>query len=156
LWGYRGRAAHGHAGGVPGYTSSYVRFDADDLATFVLSNRRGFDSAGLAEPIAALLDLPTPRHTAVALGDDALGRMVGSYRSVIGDTLEIALRDGALRASGEVSGELIPTSETTCVSASDPDRELGFTDAGPDGFERVTGAVPFYWFELTRRSGGAG
>ena len=157
LWGYRGRAAHGHAGGVPGYTSSYVRFDAEDLATIVLSNQHVFDSAGLAEPIAALLlDLPTPRHTLVALGADALGRMVGSYRSVHGDTLEITLRDGALRASGELNAELIPISESACVSASDPDRELRFADAGPDGFERVTGVVPFYWFELTRTSGRAG
>ncbi|HEX5571963.1 MAG TPA: hypothetical protein VFX31_11270, partial [Ktedonobacterales bacterium] len=113
--------------------------------------------AGLAEPIAALLlDLPTPRHTLVALGADALGRMVGSYRSVHGDTLEITLRDGALRASGELNAELIPISESACVSASDPDRELRFADAGPDGFERVTGVVPFYWFELTRTSGRAG
>ncbi len=151
LWGYRGRAAHGHAGGVPGYTSSYVRFDAEDLAIIVLANRNLFDCAGLAEPIAALLlDLPTPRHVAAALPERARARMAGAYRSVIGDTLDITLRDGALRASGELTAELIPTSETTCVCAADPDRELHFADEGPEGFERVTAHVPFYWFEVMR------
>ncbi|MGH2502438.1 MAG: serine hydrolase domain-containing protein [Ktedonobacterales bacterium] len=151
LWGYRGRAAHGHAGGVPGYTSSYVRFDHEDLAIIVLANRNLFDCAGLAEPIAALLlDLPTPRHVAVALPERALARMAGAYRSVIGDTLDITLRDGALRASGELTADLIPTSETTCVCADDPDRTLHFADAEPEGFERVTAQVPFYWFEVTR------
>lgn len=151
LWGYRGRRAHGHAGGVPGYTSSYVRFDADDLAIIVLSNRALFDSAGLAEPIAALLlDLPAPRHTPIALPADALARMVGAYRSAIGDALDLTLRDGALRASGELTADLLPTSETTCVCAHDPDREIHFADEGPAGFERVTVQVPFYWFEVLR------
>ena len=151
LWGYRGRAAHGHAGGVPSYTSSYVRFDDEDLAIITLANRVLFDCAGLAEPIAALLlDLPAPRHTAVALSERALARMAGVYRDAIGDTLDITLRDGALRASGELTADLIPTSETTCVCAADPDRELHFADEGPAGFERVTAHVPFYWFEVTR------
>jgi CubicO group peptidase (beta-lactamase class C family) len=151
LWGYRGRAAHGHAGGVPGYTSSYVRFDDDDLAIVTLANRNLFDCAGLAEPIAVLLlDLPTTRHVAVALSERALTRMAGAYRSVIGDALDITLRDGALRASGELTADLIPTSETTCVCADDPDRELHFADAGLEGFERVTAHVPFYWFEVMR------
>jgi CubicO group peptidase (beta-lactamase class C family) len=151
LWGYRGRAAHGHAGGVPGYTSSYVRFDAEDLAIIVLANRNLFDCAGLAEPIAALLlDLPTLRHVAVALPGRALARMAGAYCNAIGDTLDITLRDGALRASGELTADLIPTSETTCVCADDPDRALHFADAGPEGFERVTAHVPFYWFEVMR------
>lgn len=151
LWGYRGRAAHGHAGGVPGYTSSYVRFDDEDLAIITQSNRGLFDCAGLAEPIAALLlDLPTPRHSAVALPERALARMAGAYRNAIGDTLDITLREGALRASGELTADLIPTSETTCVCADDPDRQLHFADEGPAGFERVTAHVPFYWFEVMR------
>ena len=151
LWGYRGRSAHGHAGGVPAYTSSYVRFDADDLAIIVLANRFLFDSAGLAEPIAALLlDLPTSRHTPVALPNDALARMAGVYRSAIGDALDITLRDGTLRASGELNADLIPTSETTCVCANDSDREVRFDDEGPDGFEHVTAQVPFHWFEVMR------
>jgi CubicO group peptidase (beta-lactamase class C family) len=151
LWGYRGRSAHGHAGGVPGYTSSYVRFDAEDLAIVVLSNRALFDCAGLAGPIAALLlDLPTRRHTPIALPERALARMAGAYRSAIGDALDITLRDGALRASGELTADLLPTSETTCVCAHDPDREVHFADEGPAGFERVTVQVPFYWFEVLR------
>lgn len=151
LWGYRGRRAFGHAGGTPGYTAFHGRFPDDDLSIIVLSNRNGYDSAGLAEPIAALLlDLPTPRHTPVTLAPSALERMTGRYASAIGDTLDITLRDGVLHVSGEMDCDLTPLSETRCVSVADPDREVHFEGLGQEGFERVTVVVPFYWFSVTR------
>jgi CubicO group peptidase (beta-lactamase class C family) len=155
LWGYRGRRAIGHAGGVPGYTAFHGRFPDDDLSIIVLSNWRLFDSAGLAEPIAALLlDLPTPQHTPSALAPSALERMTGTYENAIRDVLDITLSDGMLHVSGELTCDLIPLSATTFVSATDPDRQVHFADDGPDGFERVTVVVPFYWYEVTRRRGG--
>lgn len=151
LRGYRGRRVVGHAGGVPGYSSFYGRFPDDDLSIIVLSNRALFNAAGLAEPIAALLlDLPTPHREPVTLPAEALGRMTGRYTSVIGDAMEITLRDGALHASGELTCDLIPLSATSFVCANDPDKQVHFADEGPDGFERVTVTVPFYWFEVLR------
>lgn len=153
-WGlrdYRGRRVISHAGGVPGYSSFYGRFPDDDLSIIVLSNRALFNAAGLAEPIAALLlDLPTPQHQPVALPAETLDRMTGHYTSVIGDALEIARHDGGLRASGELTCDLIPLSATRFVSASDPDTQVHFADEGPDGFGRVTVTMPFYWFEVLR------
>ncbi len=155
LWGYRGRRAIGHSGGVPGYTAFHGRFPDDDLSIIVLSNRRLFDSAGLAEPIAALLlDLPTPQHAPITLEPSALERMTGTYENAVRDVLNITLSDGALHVSGELTSDLIPLSATTCVLANDPDRQIHFADEGPDGFGRITVVVPFYWYEMTRRHGG--
>ncbi len=154
LRGYRGRRVIGHAGGVPGYSSFYGRFPDDDLSIIVLSNRGGFNAAGLAEPIAALLlDLPTPLYEPMTLPAEALDRMAGQYTSVNGATLEITRHDGALHASGELVCDLIPVSATSFVSASDPDKQVHFADEGPEGFERVTVTVPFYWHEVLRARG---
>lgn len=47
-------------------------------------------------------------------------RFTGDYRNAIGDALDITLREGVLRASGELNADLIPTSEMTRVCASEP------------------------------------
>ncbi|HEY7974955.1 MAG TPA: serine hydrolase, partial [Ktedonobacterales bacterium] len=153
-WGlstYRGKCVIHHAGGVPGYSAFYGRFPDDDLSIIVLSNWNLFDAGGLAAPIAdLLLDLPTPQHSPIALEPGALARMTGAYTNLIGDALSITPGDGVLHVSGELSCDLIPLSATNCVSASHPDTQVHFANEGPDGFERATVTVPFYWYELTR------
>ena len=153
-WGlsrYRGRRAIHHAGGVPGYGAFYGRFPDDDLSLIVLANLGQFDAGGVAQAIAnLLLDLPTPRRAPVILSQRALERMAGVYENPIGEALDITLSNGALRVSGELSCDLIPLSETTCGSATDPDTELRFEDDGPEGFERLTVVAPFYWYTVMR------
>ena len=77
--------------------------------------------------------------------------MTGIYETPIGEALDITLRDGALHVSGELSCDLIALSDTTCGAANDADTELRFEADGPDGFERVTVNVPFYWYTVTRQ-----
>ena len=154
-WGlsrYRGRHVIHHAGGVPGYSAFYGRFPDDDLSLIVLSNLGQFNAGGVAQAIAdLLLDLPTPQRAPVALSRSALERMTGIYETPIGEALDITLRDGALHVSGELNCDLISLSNTTCGAANDADTELRFEADGPDGFERVTVVVPFYWYTVTRQ-----
>ncbi len=153
-WGlstYRGRRVIHHSGGVPGYTAFHGRFLNDDLSIIVLSNRRLYDSAGLAQPIAdVLLNLAPQQHRPATLEPAALARMAGVYENAIGNVLEITVSAGALRVSGELTADLVPLDETRCVSATSPDTQVVFEGAGPGGFERARVIVPFYWYEVTR------
>lgn len=153
-WGlttYRGRPVVHHAGGVPGYSAFYGRFVEDDLSLIVLSNKFLYDAGALAARLANhLLALPTPAPTPITLAPEALARMVGGYRNVIREVVEITLRDGALHVSGDLNHELIPIAETVCVARDNPDLSLHFDAPGPEGYTRLRASMPFYWFEVWR------
>lgn len=156
-WGlstYRGRRAVHHAGGVPGYSSFYGRFVEDDLSVVVLSNLAGFDAAGLAAAISNLvLELPEPQPTPTEVGEEALRRVAGSYRNVIGETLEVRSEGEVLDVSGTLTHRFVPTGATTFCAVDKPDVTLRFEELQHDGtVTQVTAVMPFYWFVTRRQS----
>ncbi len=160
-WGlshYRGRRVVHHAGGIPGYSSFYGRFVDDGLALIVLTNLGLYDAAGLAKQLANLvLELPAPAGESVALPQAELQRVVGRYRNVVGEAIEIVrtddatgMRGGPLAMHGELSHDLVPVGDALFRAADDPDVTARFEDLGLNGYERVTVVVPFYWFAVYR------
>lgn len=157
-WGlstYRGRRVVHHAGGVPGYSTFIGRF-LEERATFVvLSNRAGFDAAGLAARIAnAVLDLaPRSLETGQPVRDEVLVRCLGTYVGEFGTArLEVTRNGRGLAVSGALSAELLPLEGGVLFgSAVDPDVSLRFEEPDADGrFRRVMVIVPFYWYAAYR------
>ena len=157
-WGlsrFRGRPVAHHAGGVPGYSAFLGRFIEDNLTIIILSNWGLFDAAGLlARPIASLLlELPqplAPQHPP-DLEASALARMSGSYVNGIGDVVEVTVEGGHLRATGELTADLVPVSDTTFRAAHDADITVSFEDMTASGFTRAKIVVPFYWYTVYRQ-----
>lgn len=152
-WGlatYRGRRVAHHGGGVPGYSSFFGHFVAEETSIVVLSNVSGFHGGELAARIAqAVLELPAPVRTPVAVGAGAAWRWAGRYAEQLTELEVTALDDGGLRLRGTWTGELLPASETVWYSAEQPDVEARFEEvAASDGGRgrRVTVSVPLYWF----------
>ncbi|HEU0027637.1 MAG TPA: serine hydrolase domain-containing protein [Ktedonobacterales bacterium] len=156
-WGlsrFRGRPVVRHAGSVPGYSAFLGRFVEDDLTIIILSNWGLFDAARLlARPIAGLLlDLPEPpmpEHTP-SIEASALARMAGSYANGIGDVVEFTVDGGRLSASGELTADLIPISDTAFRAAHDADITVSFEDMTASGYARAKIVVPFYWYYVYR------
>jgi CubicO group peptidase (beta-lactamase class C family) len=157
-WGlsrFRGRPVVHHAGGVPGYSAFLGRFVEDDLTIIILSNWGLFDAAALlARRIAnALLDLPEPLPPEGLPSTEAntLMSMTGSYANGIGDVIEFRVEDEGLRASGELNADLVPLTPTTFRATHDPDITVRFEDETPQGYNRATVVVPFYWYAVYRQ-----
>jgi CubicO group peptidase (beta-lactamase class C family) len=153
-WGlsrYRGRTVAHHAGGVPGFSSFFGRFLADELTIIVLSNLGGFDAAGLAGGIAThVLKLSIPARIPAPVMPEHLAAAEGLYTNRIGERLEVACAGEQLTLRGDLVGRLIPLGNDTFASAESPDVTVHFTALGESGYARAMAVTPFYWFEVER------
>lgn len=156
-WGlstYRGHAVAHHAGGVPGFSTLYVRFLKDDFSVIILSNLGGFDAGALAAAIANhALNLPAPEWQATVATLEELDAAVGIYTNYNGDRLEIVRLGERLALRGGDAGMLTPIGKDIFALTEAPDTSVRFEARNSDGgFTRAVVAKPFYWYVVERRS----
>lgn len=156
-WGlssYRGHAAAHHAGGVPGFSTLYVRFPADDFSLIILSNLGGFEAGGLAAAIANhALDLPAPTWRPTHVTPEQLDTAAGAYTNHNGDRLEVVRLGERLALRGAETGMLTPVGDHTFALTESPDTTVRFEAPGADGrFTRALVLKPFYWYAVERAS----
>jgi CubicO group peptidase (beta-lactamase class C family) len=151
---YRARHAVHHAGGVPGFSAFVARYLDDDLTVIVLSNRHGFNAAGLARPIVDhVLQTTPPSVQPVAVPPEEIAAVVGTYRDGP-TTLEVTETALGARTEGALVADLTPLGVGRFFNSADPDVVVQFEDRRGDLFHRVTVTLPFYWYTLERAGGG--
>jgi beta-lactamase family protein len=107
---------------------------------------------GLLSTAAPITDY-LPEHLP-HLEAGGLAHMTGSYANNIGDAVEVTVEGDRLRATGELTADLVPISDTTLCAAHDADITVSFEDETASGFVRAKIVVPFYWYNVYRQPGG--
>ncbi|HET9981404.1 MAG TPA: serine hydrolase domain-containing protein [Ktedonobacterales bacterium] len=156
-WGlstYRGHAVAHHAGGVPGFSTLYVRFPGDDFSLIILSNLGGFDAGGLAAAIANhALDLPEPVVQPTQAPPEQLEAAAGVYTNPNGERLEVVRLGERLALRGADTGMLTPVGNHTFALTESLDTTVRFEALASDGrFTRALVTKPFYWYVVERDS----
>jgi CubicO group peptidase (beta-lactamase class C family) len=151
---YRQHHVIHHAGGIPGFSAFFGRFPDDKVTIILLSNRHGFDAAGLARKISHLvLDLPAPVRTPVSLDSKLPQRILGSYSSVFGIT-EVIEEEGELYMQQWRKHALVPMNETSFYWAEDEDVEVHFEALNEQGiYECIRVILPLFWLTAERVKG---
>ncbi|REH35771.1 CubicO group peptidase (beta-lactamase class C family) [Kutzneria buriramensis] len=146
---YRGHRLIYHGGGIPGYTSLYVRLPDDDLGIVLLTNLGRFPCTNFARRlIDAALDQPPVLRCAIPLPQSTVDARAGVYA----DTdyrLDITAESGLLIVSflGR-RHRMAPVDQTTYVAQDDPDITLTFHDGGPE--RACTLNYPLWWCTVYR------
>ncbi len=112
-----------HAGGINGFLSQLAYYPDDQLHIAVLCNAESAQPGALENRLArAMLGLPEPVVTPVAITEAELQRYAGSYQPGRSPFV-FTVRDGALFANG---ARLVAVGNHRFVAADDPDRTFTF------------------------------
>jgi CubicO group peptidase (beta-lactamase class C family) len=115
VWRGRGKLTIEHGGAVDGVRTQLLVVPEDGSAFVLLtnSNRGHFLINRLLRSVGLALPLPPE----VAVGDEELERLAGTFREPLGTTIRVAPREGGidLASSGDGSSHLRPASPTRFV-----------------------------------------
>lgn len=151
---YRGHRVLGHGGGVPGFSSSFVRFPDDGVVVIVLANSDGYEISMLTRKISYVaLDRPDLARTATEVDPTLLERVSGNYNSVHG--LQVVHVDGQTLILDEwdMQHELAYNGDESFFFARDRDIEVRFENPDAQGrYTRIRVVRPFSWNTAERTS----
>jgi CubicO group peptidase (beta-lactamase class C family) len=111
----RDGTTHDHSGGLPGFSGYIQRIPATQRTIIVLGNLER-SRPGLIADLGAILrgdSVAVPRARRIVAGDSAASaRLVGTYRTVAGDSVRVFMEDGLLGAHqpGAFRAALLPES----------------------------------------------